>query len=127
MYSLSKSERLCSKTLIEELLTSELSFVKYPFRIVLKDSSCLGEYPARMAISVSKKRFKRAVKRNRVKRLTREAYRLNKLEFYKNIAPGHTIDILFIYLDYNLPLYLKTEKAMKSALQKISTYFPSVS
>ena len=99
MYSLSKAERLCSKILFEELLTSEISFVKYPFRVVLKDSSIPGEYPARIAISVSKKKFKRAVKRNRVKRLTREAYRLNKPEFYQHIIPGHTVDILFIYLD----------------------------
>lgn len=122
MYSLSKSERLCSKTLIEELLTSKLSFVKYPFRIVVKDSSCLGEYPARIAISVSKRKFKRAVKRNRVKRLVREAYRLNKNEFHRHIIAGHTVDILFIYLDEELPSFKKTEKAIKSALQKIPEF-----
>lgn len=122
MYSLSKSERLCSKTLIEELLTSKLSFVKYPFRIVVKDSSCPGEYPARIAISVSKRKFKRAVKRNRVKRLVREAYRLNKPEFHRHIIAGHTIDILFIYLDEELPSFKKTEKAIKSALQKIPEF-----
>lgn len=127
MYSLSKSERLSSKTLIEELLTSKLSFVKYPFRIILKDSSQPCEFPARMAISVGKKKFKRAVKRNRIKRLTREAYRLNKPEFYNSITPGRTIDILFIYLDYDLPTYPKTEKAMKSALQKIVTFLPPLS
>lgn len=127
MYSLSKSERLCSKTLIEELLTSESSFVKYPFRIVLKKSSQTGEYPARIAISVSKKRFKRAVKRNRIKRLTREAFRLNKADFYNQIASGQTIDILFIYLDTNLPVYTKVEKAVKSALQRILTYTSSPS
>lgn len=126
MYSFSKSERLCNKTLFEELIASENnSFVKYPFRIVMKESSQKGEYPARMAISVSKKKFKRAVKRNYIKRLTREAYRLNKPEFYENIAPGRTIDILFIYLDNKLPAHGKTEKAMKSALQKISVHFQS--
>lgn len=91
----------------------------------MKESSQPGDHPARMAISVSKKRFKRAVKRNYIKRLTREAYRLNKPEFYANITPGRTIDILFIYLDNNLPAYAKTEKAIKSALQKISLHFQS--
>ena len=119
MYSLSKAERLCSKILFEELLTSEISFVKYPFRVVLKDSSIPGEYPARIAISVSKKKFKRAVKRNRVKRLTREAYRLNKPEFYQHIIPGHT--------DQNLPVFSKTEKAIKSVLKKIPSLLSSVS
>ena len=108
-------------------MTSEISFVKYPIRVVLKDSSIPGEYPARIAISVSKKKFKRAVKRNRVKRLTREAYRLNKPEFYQHIIPGHTVDILFIYLDQNLPVFSKTEKAIKSVLKKIPSLLSSVS
>lgn len=120
MYSLSKSERLCSKILMEELIVSELSFVKYPYRIVFKDSSTIGDYPARIALSVSKKRFKRAVKRNYIKRLTREAYRLNKPAFYENILPGHTIDILFIYIHQEIMPFPKVEKAMKSALKKIS-------
>lgn len=119
MYSLSKSERLCSKKLIEELLTSKLSFVKYPFRVIFKESSQTNEFPSRIAISVSKKKFKRAVKRNRVKRLTREAFRLNKIDFYNQIAERNTVDILFIYLDDSLPTYSKTEKAVKSAMQKI--------
>ncbi len=120
MYSLCKSERLSSKILIEELVASRFSFVKYPFRVVCKNSSSLGEFPARIAISVSKKRFKRAVKRNRIKRLTRESFRLNKPLFYSQIKEGTTIDILFIYLDNSLPSYLKTEKAIKSALEKIA-------
>lgn len=123
MYSLGKSERLCSKTLIEELLTSEISFVKYPYRIIVKKSSLPGEYPARIAISVSKKRFKRAVQRNRIKRLTREAYRLNKKDLYQSMAGGQTLDILFIFLDNRLPDFSKTDKALKAALQKIQHKF----
>ncbi len=124
MYSLSKPERLCSKTLLEELLASECSFVKYPFRVILKDSSSPGEFPARIAISVSKKKFKRAVKRNYIKRITREAYRLNKPDFYMSLPSGTTLDILFIYLDNHLFSYSKIEKAMKNILEKIPHYLP---
>lgn len=123
MYSFSKSERLCNKTLFQELIDSKNSFVKYPYRIVLKESSEKGEYPARIAISVSKKKFKRAVKRNYIKRVTREVFRLNKPDFYAKLQTEKTIDILFIYLDDQLPVYDKAEKAMKNALQKISGYF----
>ena len=120
MYSLSKSERLCSKKLIDELLISKCSFVKYPFRVLFKESSQPNEFPTRIAISVSKKKFKRAVKRNRVKRLTREAFRLNKTEFYNKMVKGQTVDILFIYLDDNLPTYSKTEKAVTKTKQSLN-------
>jgi ribonuclease P protein component len=119
MYSLNKSERLCSKKLIDELLLSKCSFVKYPFRVIYKISSQPGEFPARIAVSVSKKKFKRAVKRNRIKRLTREAYRLNKPEFYHQIPIGNTVDILFIYLDNQLHTYQKIEKAILQSTKKI--------
>lgn len=121
MYSFKKSERLCSKKLIGELLISNDHFVKYPFRVVFKISSKTGNFPARIAISVSKKRFKRAVKRNRIKRLTREAFRLNKTDFYQHIPPGETLDILFIYLDNHINNYRKIEKSMKDSMQKILT------
>lgn len=118
-YTFNKSERLCSKTLIEELLKSKLSFVKYPFRIVYKVSSKKGPFPARIAVSVSKKKFKRAVKRNRIKRLTREAFRLHKEELYQQIPADSTIDILLIYLDNELWNFAKIEKAVKAALEKM--------
>ena len=92
MYTLSKSERLCSQILMGELLASGLSFIKYPFRIVYKISSQPGDYPARIAISVSKKKFKRAVKRNRVKRLVRENFRLHKEILYAPMPSACTIE-----------------------------------
>lgn len=126
MNTFCKSERLCNKNLFEALLASGQSFVKYPFRIVVKESTEPGAFPARIAISVSKKKFKRAVKRNRIKRLTREAFRLNKLELYQNFADGHTLDILFIYIDQQTLEYPKIEKAMQNALRKISLIFKEI-
>lgn len=123
MNSLSKAERLTNKTLFEELLSSPYSFIKYPFRIIAKESTLPGEFPARIAISVSKKKFKRAVKRNRLKRLTREAFRCNKDSLYNHIASGKTIDILFIYIDHQLTEFPKVEKAMQTALAKIALHY----
>lgn len=121
-YTFCKSERLCHKTLFEELLTSGFSFVSYPFRVVVKVSSQPSEFPGRIAVSIGKKKFKRAVKRNRLKRLTREAYRLQK-GYLKENAKFSTADILFIYLDNRVSDYPKVEKAVYRALQKITQHF----
>ena len=69
-YTFCKEERLCRKGGFEELLSSGYSFVSYPLRVVIRlYPREEKDFPARIAVSVSKRRFKRAVKRNRVKRL----------------------------------------------------------
>ena len=73
-------------------------------------------------MSVSKRRFKRAVKRNRVKRLIRETYRLNKNTLYSSIPEDKTMDILFIYLHDEIFEYGKIEKAITGAIKKIRSY-----
>lgn len=79
-YTLNKSERLDSKKLIERLFAGEnKSFPAFPLRVVympLTPEENVAD--ASILISVPKKRFKHAVKRNRVKRQVREAYRHNK-------------------------------------------------
>ena len=78
-YTLPKLERLNSRILIEKLFTGgSKSLPAFPLRIVYMPVE--GEHlPAvSLLISVPKKRFKRAVKRNRVKRQIREAYRKHK-------------------------------------------------
>lgn len=127
MNTLHKSERLTNKTLFEELLSSNFSFVQYPFRMIAKGSSISGDYPARIAVSVSKKKFKRAVHRNRLKRLTREVFRCNKSLLYDTVPSGLTIDILFIYLDNRIAAFPKVEKALQAALVKIARHFSNLS
>jgi len=79
-YTFKKEERLCSKRRIESLFHNGSSFIVYPFRAVyqVEPSLPLGSPSVAILISVSKKRFKKAVSRNRIKRLLREAYRLEK-------------------------------------------------
>lgn len=123
MNSLCKDERLANETLFEELLRSDYSFVRYPFRIVAKHSSLPSKFPARIAISVSKKKFKHAVQRNRMKRLIKETFRCNKELLYQSIPSGITVDILFIYLDQQLVTFSKIEKTMQGTLVKIAQDF----
>lgn len=116
--TLTKAERLYHRKLFEELLSSKNSFVKYPLRVVYKESSTPGEFPIRIAISVGKKRFKRAYKRNRIKRLIRESYRLYKPVIFPKIGDKH-IDILFIYIDNKLPDFNIVNKSVKHLMDKI--------
>ncbi len=80
-YTFKKEERLCSKRLIESLFHNGSSFVLYPYRVVFTQPGELEKDNApavRCILSVSKRRFKRAVDRNFLKRHMREAYRLQK-------------------------------------------------
>ena len=77
-HTLRKSERLNKKKAIEALFGGgNLSFAAYPFRAVFSVSE-REDVPARILISIPKHRLRHAVDRNRMKRLVREAYRLNK-------------------------------------------------
>ena len=118
-----KKEKLCSNKQIEELFAKGKSFVTYPVRVVyiIRDENDLGKQFASVLISVSKKRFKRANKRNRVKRLIREAYRLNKLELQETLVlKNKSIDIAFIYLKDTLPEYSEMKESVTKAIRLLS-------
>ena len=118
-HTLGKGERLVGRRAFGELMSSGESFVAYPLRVVWQLAPCgEGESPVRMAVSVSKRRFKRAVKRNRVKRLVREAYRLRKHDFRALVPPGCTLRILLVYIHDELPDYPKVEKAIAHVIRK---------
>jgi len=80
LFSFPKKEKLTSKIIIDRLFKEGESRFKYPFRVLfLSDTSWSEQFP-QVVISVSKRNFKHAVDRNRIKRLIREAYRLQKNE-----------------------------------------------
>lgn len=122
-YTFSKEERLYAEKRIEALFAGGSSFIAYPLRVVYltRDKELEEESPqVSILISVSKKRFKRAVKRNRVKRLVREAYRLNKKELIDfAIQSGKSYDIAFLYLKSDLPTYEEIEKAILKAINTL--------
>lgn len=94
-----KEERLCSKVLLEALFTKGSSFLVYPYRVSWLVTSQTQLFPVQVVIGVSKKKFKRSVDRNLIKRKIRETYRLNKQELLYNPLLSHQWAI-FLSINY---------------------------
>ena len=117
--TLSKQEKLKSLKLIELIFAERKSIKAYPFvvtykRIDRRDSSVL------FGISVSKKNFKKAVERNRVKRLAREAYRTQKELILDLENKDYTVAAMFIYIGKKMPDFDDVKKGMKKAMYRLN-------
>jgi len=121
-YSFPKADRLCSHIIIEKLFTQGKSFVSYPFRVVYLKTELPDETGAQVLFSVSKKKFKRAVHRNLLKRRMREAYRLNRNTF-KTFLINSNQQIVFacVYISGEQLSYSTIEKGMKKSLIKLQS------
>ena len=119
--TLHKVERLDKKKIIEKMFAGgSRSFSVVPLRVVYLPVEEL-EADASILISVSKRRFKRAVKRNRVKRQIREAYRVNKHELLNILVERKCrLAIAFIYLSDQLVESSIIEDRMRIALVRIT-------
>ena len=95
MYTFRKEERLCSRKHLDLLFKNGSSFLLYPFRISYLFIDEPASIPAQVVINVPKKRYKRAVDRNLLKRRIREAYRLNKQDHFYNQLPTERGLLLF--------------------------------
>ena len=104
-YTLGKTERLKSRKVIEQLFKDGKSFTLFPLRMVWKyqpiESTILQG-----GFTVSSKHFKRAVARNRIKRLMKEAYRLQKGVLQTQLtASKKPLAVFFIYVGKEIPEY----------------------
>ena len=80
-----RDERLRSKVLIKHLFDEGKKINFFPFRIIVLKYPVPSKYPVQLLISVPRSLFKKAVDRNMIKRLIREAYRKNKYLFYESL------------------------------------------
>ena len=120
--TLGKQERLKSKTLLGKLYKEGSSVKSFPLRMVYIQAEHDSNYPAQVGVSVPKRNFKKAVNRNRIKRLLRETYRKQKQLVYNSIDKPYVFMISYIGKEEfsYAEIEVKMEKLLKAFVDKIN-------
>lgn len=120
-FSFGKDEKIVGEGIVDALFENGQSFVAYPLRVVYILHPEQKSPPISVLISIPKKRVKSAVNRNRLKRLIREAYRLNKRVVSDLcMERGFRLDIGFVYVKDEMVQFADIMKAMKKAIAELS-------
>jgi len=115
-FSYSKKDKLKSKKDIEQLFTEGKAVTAFPLKLIYLKTNFEDGSTLKTGVSVSKRLHKTAVSRNRIKRLLREAYRLNKPLYFNNSSVSYTFMIL--YLSKEGTTFNKLNTNMKSLFEK---------
>lgn len=121
-FTLGKNERLKSRKQIEKIFAEGKSFVVNPFRVYfLVHRPWTVDRGLQFGVGVSSKNFKKSVDRNRIKRLTREAWRLQKTALDELLkSSGRKLNVFFIYTGKELPDFITVKDKVAVALKKLS-------
>jgi ribonuclease P protein component len=119
-FTFPRSERLKSKKILERTFAEGEKLKAWPLVVRRLKTELPEEVPCQVMVSVSKRLFKRAVDRNRIKRLLRENWRLQKNRLIESWAADETQNaIVFIYMGKEMPTFEIIEKSMGIAIDKM--------
>ena len=111
-----KKEKLKSKKLIDQLFAEGQSVSAYPLRLVYLQTNFHDRIIAKTGVSVSKRNFKTAVDRKRIKRWLRESERLHKADDLNNSTTQHAS--MIVYIGKDKPTLAQVETKMKHLFEK---------
>jgi ribonuclease P protein component len=120
-FKFGKSDKLKSKATIEQLFSEGKAITVFPLRLIYLETP--GESKTKAGVSVSKRLHKTAVARNRIKRLMRETYRLNRPKYFNNSSTAYAFMILYISKDGTT--FEDMQNSIKTLLQKFQTKIKS--
>jgi ribonuclease P protein component len=125
-FTLGKKERLKSSLTIHDLLKSGKTVSGFPLKIYWDIShDRQQQFPVRMAVSVPRRRIRRAVDRNLVKRRIREAYRLNKNILYAPLEErGLNLVLVILFLSDEFPSFNTLDSLIRELLRKLASSLP---
>ena len=122
---LPKYERICKENDIQTLFDRGSGISVYPYRVVYlfhRDDS--SPPTVRLLVSVSKKRFHHAFKRNRVKRLIREAWRKSKSPLYEICRRDNiSVDVALVYTATVIHTYEEMAKKTQKTVQELAKHY----
>jgi ribonuclease P protein component len=122
-YTFKKNERITSKITITEIIKKGKVLKAFPFYVRFLPKEDIN-VPVKILIAVGKKRFKNASDRNRIKRLIRESYRLNKHKLHNCLTDNDKKIVLLIsYIDKSKPDYKTINDTMTSTIEQLCKYF----
>ena len=114
-FTLGKTERLKSRKTIEQLFSGGKSFAINPFKVFYLFDASAGS-SLQFGAGISSKHFKKAVDRNRVKRLMKEAWRLQKNPLHTLVKEqNQSLSVFFIYTGKALPDYKAAPASKKKS------------
>lgn len=117
-YQFKKEDKLKSRKAIEQLFAKGKSFSHFPFRVVWHPHNEKNTLQA--GVGVSNRNFKKAVDRNRIKRLMREAYRLQKNELQQHLKEKErSLSVFFLYQGKELPSYDEVFEKTGTVLKRL--------
>lgn len=122
-FTYNKTEKLKSKKELDSLFANGKSFLVFPLKVFYCLSEKKNDSNINLGVGVSKRNFKNATDRNRIKRLLREAYRLNKTSLHQCVTTGH-LSFFILFIDKTLPeSRMAIDDKMIKALDKLSKIY----